>query len=214
MSISSVIRAPRGSYNPDDSCAVCLSPLNPLLDTPVIHEGENGAKHPMHAKCLKDAMEKQVANQHPVAISLNPFDFYAKDCPVCKDRIFWPLPKDSLNHKIIGASTVIVMAGAAHATFSYLTGWPLIGAITPSVISSLMSIESLWLRNKEWGLERSLGVEIARNLATSALVIGVPLLASMAASHITESIIPNSLITATLGVGGLFPHVMKFLNDI
>jgi hypothetical protein len=77
-----------------------------------------------------------------------------------------------------------------------------------------MSIESLWLEHKELGLQRSLGVEVGIKLLTSVAVIGIPLLASTTASQITESIIPNSLITAILGVSGLIPLVIKFSDEI
>jgi len=205
MSISSVARAPVGSYSEDDNCAICLVPLNRLLENRlgdiVIHKNSNGAKHPMHAECLK----KTLASNHR-------FDG-SGSCPICRDRISWPKPKDSLIERITGVSTLIIITGAAHATFSYLTGWPLLGAIVPGVCSSLMSIDSLWVEHKELGLQRSLGVEIGIKLATSAAVIGIPLLASITASQITESIIPNSLITATLGVGGLIiPFGMKCLD--
>ena len=60
MSISSVVRAPSGSYKLDDNCAICMVPLNPLLKhrqgNIVIHNNSNGAKHPMHANCLKTAI--------------------------------------------------------------------------------------------------------------------------------------------------------------
>ena len=118
-----------------------------------------------------------------------------------------------MSERIIRVSTLIIINGAAHATFSYLTGRPLLLAITPGIMSSLMSIDSLWLEHKELGLQRSLGVEIGIRLATSAAVIGIPLLASITASQITESVIPNSLITAILGVSGLTPFLMKFLDD-
>lgn len=200
MSISSVIRAPSGSYKEDENCALCMAPMDPLLKhrlgNIVIHNNFNGAKHPMHATCLKTALAS------------------SGNCPICRDRISWPKSKDSLLERITGVSTLIIITGAAHAIFSYLTGRPLLVAITPGVISSLMSIESLWLEHKELGLQCSLGVEVGIKLATSAAVIGIPLLASITASQITESIIPNSLITAILGTSGLIPLVMKFLDDI
>jgi len=205
MNISSVVRAPSESYAQDANCAICLAPLNRLLKhrqgNVVIHNDANGARHPMHAKCLKTAL---VGNRR----------FGTGNCPICRDPIAWPKPKDSLTDKIIGISTLIIITGAVHGTFSYLTGRPLLVAITPGVISSLMSIESLWLEHKELGLQRSLGVEFGIKLATSAAVMGIPLLASITASQITESIIPNSLVTAILGVGGLIPLAMKFLDDM
>jgi hypothetical protein len=79
---------------------------------------------------------------------------------------------------------------------------------------SLMSIDSLWLENKELGLQRSLGIEIGIKLATSAAVIGIPLLASITASRIAESIVPNSLITAALGTIGWIPRMRGLLEGI
>ncbi len=207
MSISSVIRAPEGRYSQDDNCPICLAPLDFLLKhrlgIPIIHNNSNGAKHPMHEECLKTCL-----------VSQGRFDRNQGNCPICRDPILWPKPNDSLMATTIGLSTIIVITGTSHATLSYLTERPLLIAITPGVMSSLMSIESLWLEHKELGLQRPLSVEIGTRLATSAAVIGVPLLASIAASQITESIIPNSLITSILGVSGLIPVVMKFLNEI
>jgi hypothetical protein len=155
----------------------------------------------MHEKCLKTAL-----------VSSNQFGIARGSCPHCRKELSWPEPY-SLSGKIIGISTLITMAGAAHATFSYLTGRPLLVAIIPSVTLSLMSIDSLWVEHKEFGLRRSLGVEIGIKLARSAAMIGIPLLASITASHITESTIPNSFVTATLGVVGLLPFMTKFLKD-
>lgn len=207
MSISSVASAPVENYSVDDNCAICLMPLNPLLKHRlgkiVIHNNSNGAKHPMHANCLKTALD-----------SNHQFQVGTGNCPICRDRISWPRPTDSLIDKITEVSILIIITGAAHGTFSYLTGQPLLVAIMPGVIESLKSIKSLWLEHKEMGLQHSLGVELGIKVATSAATIGIPLLASIAASQITESIIPNSLITATLGLIGLFPFTMKFLDEI
>lgn len=206
MAISSVVKAPSGSYKFDDNCAICLVPLHANLKRRlgkiVIHDTPDGAKHPMHAKCLKAFLDSD-----------DRFGVDRGNCPFCRDRISWPKPKDSLSEKIAEVSIFILMSGAAHATFSYLTGRPLLVAIIPGVLNSLVAIESLWVERKELGLQSSLGVEVGLKVATSAAVFGAPLLASITASQITESIIPNSLITAILGVGGLIPWVMKFLED-
>lgn len=197
MSVSSIAYAFSGTYSEDDKCAICLVPLNPdlshRLGNIVIHDNSHGAKHPMHETCLK------------TSLGSNPrFDIDRKgNCPICRERISWPKPKDSLCERIGSASPLIIIAGVAHATFSYLTGRPLLVAITPGVITSLRSIKTLWLEHKELELQRSLGVEIGIKLANSAAAISLPLLASITASQITESIIPNSLITATLGVSSV-----------
>lgn len=206
MSISTVVRAPSKSYSKHDICGICRVVLHPLLEHKlgdiVIHKDSNGAKHPMHADCLKTAL----ATDPRFRIDRT------GNCPICRDRIAWPKLRDSLSHKIVAVAVVIIMSAAMHAIFSYLTGRPLVAAITPSITLSLRSINALWLEHKEIGLERSLAVEAGINLATSTAMIGIPLLASMAASEITESVIPNSLITATLGTIGLIPFMTRFLE--
>lgn len=197
MSISQVTIAKQ--YNRHDPCAICMAPIDPLLRERtgwiVIHNNSNGALHPMHEDCLK---------QHLAGHSRG-------RCPICRDPILWPKPEED---RTIRAIASIIINGTAHATLSYLTGRPLLIAITPGVITSLMSIDSLRLEQKELGLRRPLGVEIGIKLATSAAMIGIPLLASITASQITESIIPNSLITATLGTVGLIPFLKRFLDDV
>ena len=145
MSISPVIRAPSEIYKEDDNCPVCFAPLSRLLKhrqgNVVIHNNSNGSRHPMHESCIKTHL-----------VSNHRFDIGIGNCPMCRDQISWPKPTNSLIKRIAGVSTCIIITGAAHATFSYLTGRPIIVAITPGVISSLMSIESFWLEHERAGI--------------------------------------------------------------
>lgn len=207
MTISSIIKAPPESCREGDTCALCMDFLSHRRNLvignrrgwAVIHNSPNGALHPMHDLCFK----KIFSTQSGTGI-----------CPFCREQVSWSelKNKDSLIEKIGDIVALSICAGVAHSTLSYLTGRPLLMATIPGVLYSSAAVESLWHQYKEVGLQYSLPTEFGREFKTSALLITIPLLAAISASQISDSIVPNSLITATLGVSGLFFLGMRFLD--
>lgn len=68
--------------------------LEDVLGKIVIHDNDNGKKHPMHATCLK----KSLTGKSRIGIGDG-------DCPICRDPIQWP--KNSLSDRITGVAIFI-----------------------------------------------------------------------------------------------------------
>lgn len=133
MAVSSVTRARLGTYHQNDACAICMTALNPRLERRlgciVIHESKDGAKHPMHADCVKQYFASS--------------NFYQNigPCPHCRARISLPSENTQLD-KAVEALIFSVISGAAHATLTYFTGMPLVVAASKNLYKSTYYRES------------------------------------------------------------------------